>query len=112
MMKVCHLGDLGHTLNEEMIEDIGSVDVLLIPVGGVFSLDPSLAIKTIRSLEPSLVVPMHYRTEMHKADLFGEMKTVADFLKEYGVEVAPIDKLELDETNIPEETEVVVLNQL
>lgn len=111
-MRVCHLGDLGHLPSDEMIEEIGEIDVLLIPVGGVFSLDPALAVKTIRSLEPSLVIPMHFKTELHKQDLFGELKTVADFLKEYGVEVAPIDKLELDEANIPEETEVVVLNQL
>lgn len=110
-MRVCHLGDLGHALTESMIEEIGEIDVLLVPVGGVFTIDPAMAVKTIRSLEPSIVIPMHFKTEMHKEDLFGELKTVADFLKEYGVEVAPVDKLDLDEGNSPEETEVVILKQ-
>lgn len=110
-VRVCHLGDLGHALSEETIESIGEIDVLLVPVGGVFTIDPAQAVKTIRSLEPSIVVPMHYKTTMHKEDLFGEMKTVQDFLKEYGVEVQPIDKLEVDELTLPEETEVVVLSQ-
>lgn len=110
-VRICHLGDLGHELTQSMIEDIGEIDVLMVPVGGVFTLDPATAVKVIRSLEPSLIIPMHFKTDMHKQDLFGELKTVADFLKEYGVEVSPVDKLELDESSLPEETEVVVLNQ-
>src|ERR1700754_4272263 len=43
-LRVCHLGDLGHELTAEMVEDIGSPDVLLIPVGGVYSLDPAQAV--------------------------------------------------------------------
>lgn len=110
-VRVCHLGDLGHEITDGMREDIGEIDILLVPVGGVYSLDPTQAIKAIRALEPSIVVPMHYKTEMHKQELFGELKTVEDFLKEYGVEVAPVDKLEVDEGSLPEETEVVVLKQ-
>ncbi|MDQ5951797.1 MAG: hypothetical protein QG639_1078 [Patescibacteria group bacterium] len=110
-LRVCHLGDLGHELTETAIEEIGEVDVLLVPVGGVYSLDPVRAVKTIRALEPSIVIPMHFKTDMHKQDLFGELKTLSDFLKEYGVEVAPVEKLDLDEGNSPEETEVVVLKQ-
>lgn len=110
-VRVCHLGDLGHELSAETIDSIGEIDVLLVPVGGVFSLDPAKAIKVIRALEPSIVVPMHYKTSMHKEDLFGELKTVDDFVKEYGVEVQPVEKLEVDELSLPEETSVVVLQQ-
>lgn len=110
-VRVCHLGDLGHEISDEMRESIGEIDILLVPVGGVYSLDPTQAIKAIRALEPSVVIPMHFKTDMHKPELFGELKTVADFLKEYGVEVMPVDKLEHDELSLPEETEVVVLNQ-
>ena len=110
-LRVCHLGDLGHALTDEMIEAIGEIDVLLVPVGGVYTIDPVMAVKTIRSLEPSIVVPMHFKTELHKQDLFGEMKTLEDFLKEYGVEVKPIEKIEVDELSLPEETEVIVLAQ-
>ena len=110
-VRVCHLGDLGHELTQEMVESIGEIDVLLVPVGGVFTIDPAHAIKVIRALEPSIVVPMHFKTNMHKEDLFGELKTVEDFLKEYGVESAPVEKLDVDETSLPEETTVVVLQQ-
>lgn len=110
-IRVCHLGDLGHELTEELIDGIGEIDVLMVPVGGVFTLDPTQAVQAIRALEPSIVIPMHFKTEMHKPDLFGELKTLADFLKEYGAEVQPIDKLELDEATLPEEREIVVLNQ-
>lgn len=111
-LRVCHLGDLGHELSSSMIEEIGEIDVLLVPVGGVYTIDPAQAVKTIRSLEPNVVIPMHFKTELHKQELFGEMKTVQDFLKEYGVEVSPVDKLDLEEGRLPEETEVVVLKQL
>lgn len=110
-LRICHLGDLGHLLTDEMIEDIGEIDVLLVPVGGHFTIDPTQAVKVIRQIEPSLVIPMHFKTEMHKQDIFGDLKTVQDFVKEYGVEVSPVEKLELDESALPEETEVVVLSQ-
>lgn len=108
-VRVCHLGDLGHELTPEMIEEIGAIDVLLCPVGGVFTIDAATAVKVTRSLEPSIVIPMHYRTDQHNQDTFGELKTVDDFLKEYSVEVSPMMKLDIDKTRLPEETEVVVL---
>ncbi|PIR61640.1 MAG: hypothetical protein COY81_01460 [Candidatus Pacebacteria bacterium CG_4_10_14_0_8_um_filter_43_12] len=110
-VRVCHLGDLGHELTEALIDEIGEIDILMAPVGGVFTIDPAQAVQTVRALEPSLVIPMHYKTELHKPELFGELKTLADFLKEYGAEAQPVDKLEIDETSLPEEREIVVLNQ-
>lgn len=110
-LRICHLGDLGHELNEEQIKEIGSVDILLCPVGGVFTIDPKTAVSVIRTLEPSIVIPMHYKTLDHKDEVFGELATVADFLKEYGVEVTPDDKLMIEANQLPEETEVVVLSR-
>ncbi|NCO12298.1 MAG: hypothetical protein COZ34_05145 [Candidatus Pacebacteria bacterium CG_4_10_14_3_um_filter_34_15] len=112
-IRICHLGDLGHELSPEQIEDIGSVDVLLCPVGGVYTIDPELAVKTIRSIEPGIVIPMHYKTAQHNADVFGDLKTLDDFLKVYGVSPEPVPKLDIDSTlNIPEETELVVLSAI
>lgn len=107
---VCHLGDLGHELTSEQISEIGAVDVVLCPVGGVFTIDPALAAKTIRSLEPSIAIPMHYKTAAHNQDIFGEVKELSDFLKVYGVETAPIERLKLEKDRLPEETELVVLS--
>lgn len=62
-IKVCHLGDLGHELSKEVIQDIGEIDVLMIPVGGFFTIDSEKAIKVINSINPKIVIPMHYGTE-------------------------------------------------
>lgn len=107
-VRVCHLGDLGHELTSEQTEAIGEIDVVLCPVGGVFTIDPVIAVKTIQMLEPSIVIPMHYKTPAHDANVFGDMKTLADFLKEYGSQPEPVAKLNLDKGKLPEETELVV----
>ena len=107
-VKLCHLGDLGHELSPEQLDEIGVVDVLFCPVGGVYSLDPKLAVKVIQQVEPSYVIPMHYRTPQHAAEL-ASLATVEDFLKEYGVSPTPQPKLNLEKGKIPEETELVIL---
>lgn len=108
-MRVCHLGDLGHELTADLVEQIGPVDILLCPVGGVYSLDPEKAVKVVRSLEPSIVIPMHFKTAEHDQTVFGEMQPVEAFLQAMSVEVKPEAKLDIEKSSLPEETEVVVL---
>jgi len=110
-LRICHLGDLGHELTATQLEAIGSVDVLLCPVGGVFTLDPKQAVKVIRSLEPSIVIPMHFRTPAHDPTVFAELATREEFTTEYGSEVTPVDKLDLSRVSLPEETELALLIQ-
>lgn len=110
-MRVCHLGDLGHELTPEQVKKIGDVDILLCPVGGKYTIDPKVAKKVINSLEPSIVIPMHYKTPLHEEKTFGELSGVEEFLKEYGVEVEPVDKLNISVSQLPEETEIVVLKR-
>ncbi len=80
-VSVCHLGDLGHVLTAEQVEEIGNVDVLLLPVGGVSTINASVAAEVVRQLEPKAVVPMHYKTEA----LSWELEPVDRFLKEIGI---------------------------
>jgi len=61
-IRVCHLGDLGHLLSAEQASSIGDVDVLLIPVGEHFTIDAQSATQVIDQLQPSIVIPMHYKT--------------------------------------------------
>lgn len=110
-VRVCHLGDLGHELTTEQISEIGEIDVLLCPVGGVFTIDPQQAVKTIHALEPSYVIPMHFKTPSHDPKVFGDLSTMEDFLKEYGTEVTPEAKATVTKDRLPEETELVVLVQ-
>lgn len=110
-IRVTHLGDIGHQLTVEQAEGIGSTDVLLCPVGDHFTIGPDDAVKMIRALEPSIIIPMHYLTEKHDATVHADMKPLAAFLKEYGVESTPVPQLELDHSRLPEETTVVVLGE-
>jgi len=57
----CHLGDLGHVIDGELAEDIGYVDVLFVPVGGVFTIDGEEALEVCNIINPSVVIPMHYK---------------------------------------------------
>ncbi|MDO8429522.1 MAG: MBL fold metallo-hydrolase [Candidatus Daviesbacteria bacterium] len=59
-INVVHLGDLGHMLDEVQVSEIGNVDILLLPVGGVYTIDGEVAAKVVAQLEPKIVVPMHY----------------------------------------------------
>lgn len=58
---VCHLGDLGHTLQEEQLEDVADADILLLPIGGKHGINVSQAAEIIGQVEPRIVIPMHYR---------------------------------------------------
>ncbi len=104
---ICHLGDLGHVLSSEQVEEIGNVDVLLLPVGGVSTIGASMAAEVIRQLEPKAVVPMHYKTP----ELARELDLVEKFLKEMGIEqVDPRPKLSLTKSNLPISTRVFLLS--
>lgn len=104
---VCHLGDLGHTLTAEQVADIDSVDVLMLPVGGVSTIDAAQAAEIVRRLEPKIVVPMHYKTEVLKK----ELATVDRFLKEMGVkEAVPQPKLLVNKNSLPLTFQVVLLD--
>jgi L-ascorbate metabolism protein UlaG (beta-lactamase superfamily) len=108
---VLHLGDLGHELSKDMLERISNVDVLLVPVGGTYTIDAVTASKVISMLEPRIVVPMHYQT----GDLTGlseELDKIDKFLEEMGTEgtAEKQEKLKINNNNdIPEETQVVIL---
>lgn len=78
LIRVCHLGDLGHQLDDAQVAAIGVVDVLLIPTGGTYTLDPAGAAQQIAALKPRMVVPMHWRTPA----LTIPLKPVDDFLGE------------------------------
>lgn len=93
--RVCHLGDLGHDLTEEDIRKIGSVDVLMTPVGGNYTIDGSEAATVTEKLRPRVVIPMHFRVEGLTVDISGP----EEFLEEMGTtyRFKEMEKLELEE---------------
>ena len=105
-VRVCHLGDLGHALDDRALEAIGNVDVLLVPVGGGCALDGARAAEVVRQVEPRYVVPMHFG---HPA-IRTELAPVERFLKEMGVaETEPQSRLAVQASSGEAETKVVVL---
>ncbi len=107
-ISVVHLGDLGHLLDEKLVESLGNVDVLLCPVGGEVTIDPNMAMEIIQEIEPYYVIPMHYKTPVH-SDHYGKLKTVEEFEKVFGVTPEPTSSLNVSLTGMPEQTTLVVL---
>jgi len=104
---VCHLGDLGHALTAEQVEEVDNVDVLLLPVGGRSTLNAATAAEVIRQIEPKAVIPMHYQTPVLKR----ELDSVDSFLKEMGVERPPSQpKLSFNPSSLPSSTQVFLLD--
>ena len=104
---VCHLGDLGHALSSAQVEEISVVEVLLVPVGGLSTIDAAAAAEIVRLLQPSIVIPMHFKTDVVPFNL----EPVDNFLKEMGLKQAsPQPKLVATKTSLPEEMQVVVLD--
>lgn len=109
-VSVVHLGDLGHMLTTSQVEDLGEVDVLLIPVGGIYTIDAAKAVEVINELEPSIVVPMHYHRPELDTLVFKDIEPLSAFLKAIGKEeVPPQQKLTVTKDKLPPEMQVVVL---
>lgn len=106
-IKVCHLGDLGQKeLTPEQIEEIGEVDILMIPVGGVYTINTQQAQNIISQIEPKIIIPMHYSIPKLKIKIDG----VDKFLKVMGVsEIEAQPKLLIKKDKLPAETQIVLL---
>ncbi len=105
-LTIAHLGNMATVPSQAQVEELGSVNIALVPVGGGGALNPSMAAEVISLIEPSIVIPMHYRTEENGP----ELSTVAGFLKEMGIsDQDPLPSLSITKSSLTEETRVVVL---
>lgn len=106
-LNIVHLGDLGQSkLTEDQINKLGQTDILLIPVGAVYTISSKDAATIVSQLEPKIIIPMHFKIEGLKFELEG----VDGFLKEMGTEgVAPQPKLSISREKLPEEPQVILL---
>lgn len=98
-LSVVHLGDLGHPLSDAQAESLRGCDVLMIPVGGFFTIDAALAAETVAQLQPRIVIPMHYRGEGFG---FDPIDTVEPFLARFAPE--QVQRLESSELEVTAET--------
>jgi L-ascorbate metabolism protein UlaG (beta-lactamase superfamily) len=106
-LRIVFLGDLGHVLSEGQVKEIGPVDVLVIPVGGIYTLNGSEAKRVVRQLKPrQYIVPMHYGTKV-----YDDLLPIDEFIDEQkNVKRFPGNKLEIDTDFKPETPVIAVLN--
>lgn len=107
-IRICHLGDLGQKeLTDEQIDAIGDIDILMIPVGGVYTIDSEEAANIINAIEPKIVIPMHYKIPGLNIKLGG----IDDFLKEMGAGKEVVEQLIVKKKDLTkEETKVLVMS--
>ncbi len=106
-ISVAHLGDLGHILNTKQLERLEGTDILLIPVGGKYTIDAKKAAEVVGQIEPRIVIPMHYNVKGLKVD---GLDGVDKFVKEIGLKPTYEDKLKISKKDLPQEdTELVIL---
>lgn len=106
-ISIVHLGDLGHLLDAKQVEKLAGTDILLVPVGGGFTLDAKKAVEVVSQLEPKIVIPMHYKIDGLNLNIDGVQK----FIKELGLEPRNEEKLKISKKELPEEgMELVVLS--
>jgi L-ascorbate metabolism protein UlaG (beta-lactamase superfamily) len=106
---LCHLGDLGHPLAPHLIEEIGDIDILFLPVGEVSTMPIDTAVEIVRQLEPPIVIPMHYKTETFTGDL-SPVDKFLDKMRIRELEAKP--KLSITSSSLPSSTQTIVLNYL
>lgn len=105
-ISIVHLGDLGNILDSAQLEKLAGTDILLIPVGGKYTLDAKKAVEVISQIEPRIVIPMHYQTDGLKYDL----DPIDKFIKEIGMAPSYEEKLKISKKDLPQEDmELVIL---
>ncbi|MBU2701268.1 L-ascorbate metabolism protein UlaG (beta-lactamase superfamily) [Sporomusaceae bacterium BoRhaA] len=106
-LHICHCGDLGHILTPEQRQEIGPVDILLIPVGGFYTIGPDQAVEVAKMLQPSVIIPMHFKTEPIQYPIAG----VESFLQKIGGgKRVGKQEVEYDKASMASVSNVVVLD--
>ncbi|MFA5770044.1 MAG: MBL fold metallo-hydrolase [Patescibacteria group bacterium] len=109
-ISVLHCGDLGVIPDESFLETIGEIDILLVPVGGFYTIDAEEAVSLVKKIEPSIVIPMHYNSDKLNQKNFDKLTPVSDFTKKFGLDnPVPLPKLVYKKEEIEQEMKVVVL---
>jgi L-ascorbate metabolism protein UlaG (beta-lactamase superfamily) len=107
-LRVCHCGDLGHVLTPEQVDGIGKVDVLLVPVGGNFTISATEAVEVCHQLNPAITIPMHYRTRA--LGLMGLMFARVDkFLALASEPAREMLELSVDQASLAENAGVIIM---
>ncbi len=105
-IQLCHLGDLGHLLSDKELAEVGPVEILLIPVGGFFTIDPKEATRVAEQIKPKILIPMHFKTQKCGFPI----APVEDFLKgKTNTKQLKASEASFDKATLPQQMEIVVL---
>jgi L-ascorbate metabolism protein UlaG (beta-lactamase superfamily) len=105
-IRVCHLGDLGHQLSDKQVAEIGKVDILLVPVGGFFTIDAKVATEVCNKLAPKVVIPMHYKNDKCNYPI----APIDEFLQgKENMSRLDVSEMKFKQGQLPADTQIVVL---
>lgn len=108
-IRLLHLGDLGHLLDDDTIKEIGAIDILMIPVGGSYTIDAKTAVEVYKQVGPSIIIPMHYKPDGVQNEILDKLISVDEFLRESGLRVEKLPKLSIKEGDILSDEEYAVV---
>ena len=108
-IRLCHLGDLGQDkLTDEQIGAIGDIDILFVPVGGVYTIDGIRAAEIVKEIEPKIIIPMHYKIPGLNTNLDGPQR----FLKEIGLKPEEVETYKVSKKTLPAEEIKLIMFKL
>jgi L-ascorbate metabolism protein UlaG (beta-lactamase superfamily) len=112
-LRLVHLGDLGHSLSDDMVSEMGTIDILMVPVGGVYTIGPKEASEVVSKIDPYFVIPMHYKVPGLTLTGGEKMEPVETFIKEAGIPVENLPKFSIKKDDILEDqnAKVIVLER-
>ena len=108
-MRVVHLGDLGHKIKSKRAEAIGEVDILFVPVGGEWTIDASVAVEVVHTLEPKIIIPMHYKMEGLNSQMYAKLAPVEDFLSDLEIKSQKLPALKIKKEDLPQEEQIIYI---
>jgi len=85
-VSVLHCGDLGFVPDDSFIDNLGDIDILLVPTGGFYTIGPDKAFELVKKVEPSIIIPMHYNHDKLNQENFGQLAKLDEFTKKFGIE--------------------------
>jgi len=107
-LRLCHMGDLGHVLNAKEIQELGEIDILMIPVGGYYTIDADKAAQVVGQLEPKVVMPMHYKSK--GSDIVYNITSAEPFCEKLGWDVqSNTEELDITSDNLPKYENKIIL---
>jgi len=101
----CHLGDLGHELDEKTVQQIGEIDILFIPIGGTYTIDANQAWSVIKKINPKITIPMHYKLEGLSLPISG----IDSFLENNNFKILKVgNEIDIEKDELPKDKEIWV----